>query len=274
MHEIINTLEDPRLIAALESNLEEEMMCFGRGLTGAEIYSDGEIEGFFTGRGHLNGLLRTHLRSQESAYVESKIQAALRYFRAKGAREVGWSLGRDSQPAHMERYLEAQGFRKLPEENVGMVLDIATMQAQNCDVKGLEIREVVGLEDLKVLRQLEIEGFGSSAEIAQYYFEMYAGVGFGQGTAWRHFIGWRQDQAVSSTSLLFYAGVAGLYGVTTVPQARRQGIARAMVLRAIEQARQTGYQIAVLSPTEMSEGIYRRLGFRACTCIHHFTREL
>ncbi|MGH2510135.1 MAG: GNAT family N-acetyltransferase, partial [Ktedonobacteraceae bacterium] len=73
------------------------------------------------------------------------------------------------------------------------------------------------------------------------------------------------------TSQLFHAGVAGIYGVTTLPKARKHGIARALVLRALEEARRAGYRIVVLSPTEMSEGIYRRLGFRPYTRIRHYT---
>ncbi len=274
MHEILRTLEAPRLIPALEANLEEEMMCFGRGLAGGEVYNDGEIEGFLTGRGHLNGILRTHLRNQDPGYVEDRIQTVLRHFRGKGIREIGWSLGQDCQPANMRLHLEAQRFHRLPEENVGMALDIANVQVEAGMLANLEIRELVNLEDLKVLRQIEIEGFGSSEELAQWYYEMYAGVGFGRGTMWRHFVGWSQGRAVASTSLLFYAGVAGIYGVATIPAARRRGIARALVLHAIEIARQAGYQIVILSPTEMSEGIYRRLGFRDYTCIQHYTRVL
>ena len=274
MDEIVDTLETSRMIAALEANLEEEMMCFGCGLAGGEIYNDGEIEGFFTGRGHLNGILRTHLRNQEADYVEEKIREVLRYFREKGINEIGWSIGQDCQPAHMEQYLEAQGFCELPEENIGMALDVTAMQGEETRVGGLEIREVTNLEDLRVLRQLEIDGFGSSEEIAQYYHEMYAGVGFGEGTAWRHFIGRLHGQPVSSVSLLFHAGVAGLYGVATIPKARRRGIARAMVLCALEQVRQAGYRIAVLSPTDMSKGIYLRLGFRDYTRIRHYSCQL
>jgi len=59
-----------------------------------------------------------------------------------------------------------------------------------------------------------------------------------------------------------------------VPEVRRRGIARAMVLHAIHEARQVGYRIAILSPTEMSEGIYRQLGFRAYTQIRHYTCSL
>lgn len=274
MHDMLRTLESPQLIPALEANLEEEMMCFGRGLAGGAIYNDGEIEGFLTGRGHLNGVLRTHLRNQEPGHIQERIGAALAYFRQHAVSEISWSLGQDCQPADMPLYLQARAFRKLPQEDVGMALDLANLQVETGGFEGLDIRELRDLEDLNVLRQLEIEGFGSSEELAQCYYEMYAGVGFGQGTHWRHFVGRVQGQAVASTSLLFYAGVAGLYGVATIPAARRQGIARAMVLHAIESARRAGYQIVVLSPTEMSERIYQRLGFRAYTCIRHYTRAL
>jgi ribosomal protein S18 acetylase RimI-like enzyme len=259
------------MIAALEANLEEEMISFGRGLAGGEIYNDGEVEAFFTSRGALNGVLRTHLHNDDPTYVENKIQRMLGYFEQKGVRQIGWSLGQDCQPTTMANYLEKQGFYEWGESNVGMALDIAEMRVEERRVAGLEIREIERREDLHVMKQIEIEGFGSTEELAQHYYEMYSTVGFGKGTVWRHFSGWQNGRVVAATSLLFHAGVAGLYSVATIPEARRQGIARAMVLHAIEEARHAGYRIAVLSPTNMSEGIYRRLGFREYTVIRHYT---
>lgn len=270
MVERIQTLGTPQMIAALEANLEEEMICFGRGLAGAELYNDGEIEGFITGRARLNGILRTHIQDLAETLIEAKIAAVMSYFRTRGVREIGWSVGQDCQPTNMEHYLKKVGFTRLSEENVGMALAIDKMHVEEGVVEDLEIREVEDLEGLKVLRQLEMEGFGASERLAQNYYEMYAGVGFGRGTVWRHFTGWQHGRPVALTSLLFHAGVAGLYGVTTIPAARRRGIARAMVLHAIEQARQADYRIVILSPTEMSERIYRGLGFREYTCIHHY----
>lgn len=274
MEEILHTLKDPRLIAALEANLEEEMMSFGRVLSGAEVYNDGQIEGFFTGRGHLNGILRTHLTELDAEAIQARIHAALAYFREKQVERIGWSVGQDCQPTNMAVYLEQEGFQLLSEENIGLALDSATMRVEENHVAGLEIRELVDVEDLSVLYKMEIEGFGSSEEMAEHYCEMYRNAGFGPGTNWRHFGGWWQGEAVAATSLLFHAGVAGIYGVATVEHARRRGIARAMVLRAIAEARQQEYRIVVLSPTDMSAGIYRRLGFREYTRIHHYRCEL
>jgi len=273
MDKIVQSLGTPQMIAALEANMEEEMICFGRGLAGGEIYDDGEVEGFFTGRGYLNGILRTHLHRQEKAYIENKIKQVLRYFQKKGIQEIGWSVGTDCQPTDMLEYLKRHEFQEQREANLGMALDMLEMQVEINRVTDLVIQEIEKPDGLNVIKQLEITCFGSSEELAQDYCEMYTGVGFGRGTAWRHFCGWQQGEPVASTSLLFHAGVAGLFGVATAPQARRQGIARAMVLHAIKQARHAGYRIAILSPTDMSEGIYRRLGFRAYTQIRHFTYE-
>lgn len=271
MDEIVQTLGTPNMIAALEANMEEEMMYFGRTLAGAEIYNDGEVEGFFTGRTSLNGILRTHLHHSEKEYIETRIKTVLRYFQERQVNRIGWSVGQDTQPAHMDTYLEHYGFTKIDEENLGMALDVEMLQVEAARVAGLEIHEITNREDLKILKHMEIEGFGSSETMAQNYYEMYVGAGAGPGKAWRHWSAWWHGEAVAATSLLYHAGVAGIYGVTTLPKARRQGIARALVLHAIEEAKRTGYRIVVLSPTEMSEGIYRRLGFRPYTRIRHYS---
>ena len=80
---------------------------------------------------------------------------------------------------------------------------------------------------------------------------------------------WLHDEPVALTSLFLHAGVAGIYGVTTIPEARRQGIAAAMTQSALHEARLLGYRVAILSPTQMSRGIYRRLGFQEYSTIHH-----
>ncbi|MGH2509019.1 MAG: hypothetical protein ACRDHZ_16685, partial [Ktedonobacteraceae bacterium] len=123
MDTIVQTLGTPSMIAALEANMEEEMLYFGRTLAGGEIYNDGEVEGFFTGRTSLNGILRTHLHSLEQAAIEAKIKTVLHYFQEKQVNKIGWSVGQDTQPAQMDVYLENSGFTKISEENIGMALD-------------------------------------------------------------------------------------------------------------------------------------------------------
>ncbi|MFN8519775.1 MAG: GNAT family N-acetyltransferase [Chloroflexota bacterium] len=55
------------------------------------------------------------------------------------------------------------------------------------------------------------------------------------------------------------AGVLGIYGVATIPAARRRGYATALTTHAIDQAPELP---AVLQPSTMAEPLYEALGFR------------
>ena len=91
---------------------------------------------------------------------------------------------------------------------------------------------------------------------------MFGGQGFGPETPWLLFMGTVNGQPVATSRLFCAGGVAGIYHVATVPQARGQGFGTAMTLAAAHAGRGLGYRVGVLYASPVGYGVYRRLGFQ------------
>jgi predicted acetyltransferase len=57
------------------------------------------------------------------------------------------------------------------------------------------------------------------------------------------------------------AGVAGVYAVATVPEARGRGFGAAVTLRPLLDVKDAGVDHAVLFSSEMGVNVYRQIGF-------------
>lgn len=62
----------------------------------------------------------------------------------------------------------------------------------------------------------------------------------------------------------------GVYHVATLPGARRRGLAGAMLIQALGEARRLGCRWATLTATPEARALYEQLGFRACGMIEQW----
>jgi predicted GNAT family acetyltransferase len=261
---IVPGLAAPELTGAIEANLAEEVEVFGRALPGGEIYHDAELVRFSTQRSFFNGVHHARFANDEKAYVDAKIAETLAYFKARDL-SCMWVIGPSVRPTDLATRLLEHGLTFL-NEAPALVLDLSTADEDAPVLEGFAIREASNAEELLPLLELEAQCFDVPEEVAHYYYDTYVATGFGSGQAWHHYIGMLHGQPVAMAALLLHAGVAGIYGVGTIPAARRRGRGAALVRHALYEARAAGYRVALLTPTDMSLHIYQRLGFQQhCT---------
>ena len=265
---ILQSLTMPALLEAIEANLGEEMAWFGRALPRGELHKTPELLWIYTGPGSPNGVIHSSFASEEPAYVSRRIDEMMSFYLARGV-SFGWTTGSLTRPAHLASLLEARGF-SLSGSTTAMAIDVQAMREDLPLNRELTISEIDDLQSLQSLRAIEMQGFDASAKAAQTYYDTYAHAGFGHSLPWHHYLGSLRGAPVAIATLLYHAGVAGIFGVATIPAARRQGVAASMTLHLLHEARKQGYRIAVLSPTEMSEAIYRRIGFQSYGTLLHY----
>jgi ribosomal protein S18 acetylase RimI-like enzyme len=73
-----------------------------------------------------------------------------------------------------------------------------------------------------------------------------------------------EGMAVAAACLCPFAGTAGIYSVGVLPEARGRGFARRLVRRALQDAEELGFEVAVLTCDAEVTPLYLKAGFSAC----------
>jgi GNAT superfamily N-acetyltransferase len=92
----------------------------------------------------------------------------------------------------------------------------------------------------------------------------------GTDLPFRYYLGSLGGKPVAASTLFLGAGVAGIYNVATLREARGRGIGAAMTLIPLYEARNIGYRAGILQSSDMAYRVYERLGFRTLCQMEHF----
>ena len=151
----------------------------------------------------------------------------------------------------------------------------ADLEALNESIEtpdGFKVCAVTDEESLRKWSQVFTLGYSLPPDWDKSIYDVWLklGLGFPMG----NYLGLLNGKLVATSSIYFGGGVAGIYSVSTLPQARGKGIGAAMTLKPLQDAREMGYRIGVLQSSEMGYGVYKKLGFRHLCQIEYFYRSL
>jgi ribosomal protein S18 acetylase RimI-like enzyme len=203
-----------------------------------------------------NNILRADLSPDD---IDATIETALAPFKSRRV-PVRWWITPSTRPANLSKYLEAHGLT-LMADVAGMAVDLAALNETLREPSGLTIEQVSDVKTLAEWVPVSTSSFGFPESVGTLFFDVLSSLGF--ELPWRHYIGRLMGTPVACSSfLLGEGGVAGIYFVGTVPEARGKGIGAALTLAPLLDARAMGYRIGVLGASQMGLPVYRRLGFR------------
>jgi GNAT superfamily N-acetyltransferase len=205
--------------------------------------------------GFMNPIVSGLLTLEGAGVVIAEATAALRDRGLPGL----WWLPPSAGPKDMGDRLAAHGW-SLQESMPWMARPLDVSLPETAVSPGLAVRRVRSRIDQVAWLEVMRSGFGLPDPIARGLDRLSAAAG--TDGIWLRYVAFLDGMPVGSAGLNRAGSIPGLYNVTTVPGARRRGVATAVTLAALSDAMAGGAATAVLGTTEMGRGIYERLGFR------------
>jgi GNAT superfamily N-acetyltransferase len=258
MNGILHDASPDTLSGAIEENVRGFFRLF-RSWPRAEVYDGPDMLYTLTDIPFsvFNSVVDARLEPESA---DAAIELSIALHRARNVPML-WITGPSTRPADLGERLVAYGF--LPDEDEPqMAVDLAAMHEDFTPPSTLSIAQVFDVGTLARWCWVYNAGFGMPAIAEPAWFDLLRSVGLGPDAPVRHFLGRLEGVPVATSSLFLTGGVAGIGAVTTLPEARRQGVAAAMVLTALREGRAAGYRFGVLGASEMGMDIYLRIGFR------------
>lgn len=192
--------------------------------------------------------------------IDDLIESTLGHFRSMNIRRLSWLTHEGIPSAEINKVLIAHGLTFRDAFATEMAVDLSRLRDGLPTYPGLSVVPVDGEHVLKQWIRVASIGFRIDERFEKVWFDFFADAIF--DTRFQTYLALLDGKPVATSQLFLSDGVAGLYNISCIPEARVQGIGSAITLAPLLEARQMGYQIGVLQASQKGYNVYRRLGFQ------------
>lgn len=233
-----------------------------RALPGAELVERDTLalHHAFPGNPMFKGVWAPRLAPDEA---DEAIVEALGWHAARGAPFAFWWTGPGATPGDLGGRLEAHGLVAWERDAPGMAAELDVLdwsaRARVPDGYREDVARTPG--DLEAFATVFTRSFGVPVWAAQGWIDATLALGIGRAP-WAMVVGRLGGEPVATAIVSPGAGVASVFGVGVVPEARERGLGASITLAGYELLREQGYRYGVLFATPEGLPVYERLGFR------------
>jgi len=190
-----------------------------------------------------------------SSNVDEKIQETIEYFESKEL-PFTWQVDPTDTPEDLPEHLEKRGFTL--SSGPGMALALSELKIPETQ-DDLSFERVRTPELCDVFAGLAAKAYGIPEFAWEDYTQIVMDVGIRDDLF--HYLGYLDGQPVATATVLYSDGVAGIYNIATLPEARGRRMGSMMTAAPLIDARERGYKVSILHSSQMGYNVYKRLGF-------------
>jgi GNAT superfamily N-acetyltransferase len=192
--------------------------------------------------------------------VDDLIEDTLAHFRSMNIRKFSWLTHGNVPSAEINKVLLAHGLTFRDAFATEMAVDLSQLPADLLTRPGLRIVPVNDECALKQWIHVASMGFRIDEKFEKVWYDFFADTVF--DTRFQTYLALLDGKPVGTSQLFLSEGVAGIYNVTCMPEARGKGIGSAITLAPLLKAREMGYRMGILQASQKGYNVYRRLGFQ------------
>ena len=258
MTEIVTDTSDESIMKAVHDNWYEWLRIYGKSskimFVEEENYSI--FCGLEEGQPQFSYCIRIHT-SEENR--EETLDQIFSFFEENG-NEPMFSLTPIVKPSNIGSSIEARGLAGMP-GNAAMAIDLNKFKYEGSFPEGLEIKRVYNDTDTRKFWKIYYDGYPDNRMIADLLCEGTLYVGYDEDCLVKSYLGYYYGKPVATSQLILTGGVAGLFSIVVLPEARGKGIGTTMTIDVMQKAKDLGYKISLLWATKKGITIYKKLGF-------------
>ena len=265
MGPIQTDVSDQALVIAIRANMCDFFRHTSRS-NPEEHFENKRFTRWYTPLPHpwFNGVLSS---APPSIEADSFIVETIEYFRLKGTNTFTWWMEPHVKSSDWKSVLSKHDFG-FSNDTPGMAVDLHELNDSIQSVDGFEIRSVDDEESLRNWAKVFVNGYGLPPAWESITSDLWMQLGLDFPI--RNYLGYLNGEPVSTSTVFYGRGAAGIYCVATLPEARGKGIGAAITFKPLQAAREMGYRVGVLQSSDMGYSVYKKLGFRHLCQIENF----